>query len=210
MSDNTQPTPEAPAPIDVEHVHAQHKAWLATMDAEDPTSLYYKKPEAAARARAEANLQHEVLQIRFGIAPAPERTPASLAAERFQNDWKFVEQRAPFEIELEAAAEAATAGMSTEAHEAAVKALQLRIGGERWDQLASNSMTMPSAPRAYYAAVEGERKWLEMVEQAKATLAPGESLPRGVLLDERALSLRAVHGRAILARTADRARSRLA
>jgi hypothetical protein len=207
MSETPTPVDAGPS-IDVERMTQDHERFKQMYSEHDPASLYYRRPDLAQAKRAELDLQFQSMIARSGATAAPPRTPESIAQEKHTADWSFLNTLPAFVTELAASADAAAATMSADAKEAAVAQIQKEIGEQQYTRLAQSKFTMPDTPKAHFVATYGAMRYAELVKQAEAALPPGQKLNAGALYDGTLLVNMAVHGRAVAARNAERAKMR--
>ena len=87
----------SPSAEQVERMTEDHEKLLAQFDPEDRASVFYRRPQAAERARQEANERHELLLRRYGYEPAPPPTIEDKLIAAIDEEFHIDKQIAWFE-----------------------------------------------------------------------------------------------------------------
>jgi hypothetical protein len=195
--------PAGPKPVDADTAaraaedHALMREQLYS--SEEPSSFYYRKPEAAARARAEFDAKFNATMARYSVvAPVPE-TPEQLREKAFNENWSLTMPPALI-AELDQRIIAAE-GLSKDEQAKAIADMQQQMGRALMERRGPASLPNTQQGRDAFVASAGGAEYAELVRNARIV---NPKLSDAALSDKHTLDVYAAHGKYQAAR--DRAR----
>ena len=186
--------------LDAERLFQTHNAYLETLNPLDKNSVYFGRPDLAAKHRADAELHFNALLNRAGITAPPPVTPEILAEQQHEASFHFLEMP-PAEAEfIEQRIEAAEQ-LTKEARAENIAQIKRDLGAEAWQSKVRVGMLVGGVPsdRNAFITEAGEAAYKQMVEDAKSAFDKPGDLPEAVFADNYSLRTLAARGRYLAA-----------
>src|SRR6266851_2869165 len=151
-----------PSPPDAQALFDQHRKNLAQYNDLDPASICFRRPDLAAKMRADAEQSFQAFCIRGGITPPVPDTPQTIAARQFKHQWRLADMSPEVVKELDEHITKAELAPKAD-QEKAVSAMVRQLGSTHMSARAPAAIPSTRDGQEAYIASAGAAEHAELI-----------------------------------------------